>query len=80
MRGRGGRGGAAAGQPQRRADADGLVLGFPAAAAVCAAAGADGTRDGRGVDGEGGGGAVLIREVGREDERKEGEEGDPPLQ
>ena len=50
-RGRGGGGGTAAGQPQSRADADGLGLGVPAAAAVCAAAGAEGTRDGRGADG-----------------------------
>ena len=56
-RGRGGRGGAAAGQPQLTADAHGLGLGVPAAAAVCAPAGAEGTRDGRGLDGGGSGGA-----------------------
>ena len=31
-------------------------------------------------DGRGRGGAGLLREVGREDEGKAGEEGDPPLQ
>ena len=79
-RGRGGGGSAAAGQPQLRADADGLGLGVPAAAAVCAATGAEGTHDGRGVDGGGSGGAGPLREVGGEDEGKAGEEGDPPLQ
>ena len=79
-RGRGGGGSAAAGQPQPRADADRLGHGVPAAAAVCAAAGAEGTRDGRGVDGRESGGAGPLREVGGEDEGKAGEEGDPPLQ
>ena len=68
-------GGAVAGQPQSRADADGLGLGVPAAAAVCVAAGAEGTQDGRGVDGGGSGGAGPLREVGGENEGKAGEEG-----
>ena len=79
-RSRGGRGGAAAGEPQPRADADGLGLGVPAAATVCAAAGAEGTRDSRGVDSGGSGGAGPLCEVGGEDEGNAGEEGDPPLQ
>ena len=71
--GRGGRAGkGAAGQPQFGADADGLGLRVPAAAAVCAAAGAEETRDGRGVDGGGRGGAGPLREVGGEDEGKAG--------
>ena len=73
-------GGAAAGQPQPRADADGLGLRVATAAAVCATAGTEGARDGRGVDGGGSGGAVPLLEVGGEDEGKAGEEGDPPLQ
>ena len=60
-RGRGGRGGTAAGQPRSGADANGLGLGVPAAAAVCAAAGAEVTRDGRGL--EGGGVSELARYV-----------------
>ena len=79
-RGGGGGGGTTAGRPQSGADADRLGLGVPAAAAVCAAAGAEGTRDGRGVDGGGRGAAGPLREVGGEDERKAGEEGAPPLQ
>ena len=71
-RGRGGGGGTAAGQPQSGADADGLRLGVPAAAAVCAAAGAEETRDGRGVDEGGRSGACPLREVGGEDEGKAG--------
>ena len=71
-RGRGGRGGTAAGQPQSGADADGLGLGVPAAAAVCAAAGAEETRDGRQVDGGGCGGAGPLHEVGGEDQGKAG--------
>ena len=69
-----------AGQPQSRADADRLGLGVPTAAAVCAAAGAEGTRDGRRVDRGGRGGAGPLREVGGEEEGKAGEEGTPPLQ
>ena len=78
--GRGRGGSAAAGQPQPRADADGLGHGVATAAAVCAAAGAEGTRDDRGVDGGGSGGAGPLREVGGEDKGKAEEEGDRPLQ
>ena len=77
---RGSGGGAAACQPQPRADANGLGLRVATAAAVCAAAGAEGARDGRRLDGGGSGGAGPLREVGGEDEGKAGEEGDPPLQ
>ena len=73
--GRGGGGGAAAGQPLPRADANGLGLKVATAAAVCAAAGAEGTRDGRGVDGGGSGGACPLCEVGGEEEGKAGEKG-----
>ena len=69
-----------AGQPRPRDDANRLGLQVAAAAAVGAAAGAEGTRNGRGVDSGGSGGAGPLREVGGEDERKAGEEGDPPLQ
>ena len=72
-RGAGGGGGStAAGQPQSRADADGLRLGVPAAAAVCAAAGAEETLVGRWVDRGGRGRAGPLREVGGEDEGKAG--------
>ena len=47
---RGSRGGAAASEPQRRADTDRLGLGVARVAAVCAAAGTEGARDGRGMD------------------------------
>ena len=77
---RGNEGGAAAGQPQPWAHADGLGLRVTTAAEVCAAAGTEGTRDGRGVDGGRSGGAGPLREVGGEDEGKAGEEGDSPLQ
>ena len=77
---RGGGGGAAAGQPQPRADAIGLGLGVATAAAVCAAAGTQRTRDARGVDDRGSGGAGPLHEVGGEDEGKAGEERDLPLQ
>ena len=71
-RGRGGRGGTAAGLPRSGADADRTGLGVPAAAAVCAAVGAEETRDGRRVGGGGRGGAGPLREVGGEDEGKAG--------
>ena len=77
---RGSGGGAEVGQPQPRADADGRGLRVATATTVCAAAGMEGARDGRGVDGGGSGGAGPLREVGGEDEGKAGEEGDPPLQ
>ena len=57
-----------------------LGLGVATAAAVCAAASTEGTRDGRGVDGGGRGGSRPLRELGREDEGKAGEEWDPHLQ
>ena len=47
---------------------------------LAAAAGAEETRDHRGVDGGGRGGAGPLREVGGEDEGKAGEEGAPSLQ
>ena len=78
-RGRGGGGGTAAGIPQSGADADRLVLGVPAAVAVCAAAGAEETRDGRGVGGGGRGGADPLREVGGEDEEGGGKRGPRPF-
>ena len=79
-RGQGRRRGRQAGQPQPRADADGWGLRVATAAAVCAAAGAEGTRNGRGLYGGGSGRAGPLREVGGEDEGKAGEEGSPPLQ
>ena len=63
-----------------RTYADGLGLGVATAAAVCAAAGTEGARDGCGVDGGGHGGAGPLVEVGGEDEGRTGEAGDPPLQ
>ena len=77
---RGSGGGAAASQPQPRSDANRLGLGVATAAAVGAAAGTEGARDGRGVDGGGRSGAGPRREVSGEEEGKAGEEGDPPLQ
>ena len=47
--------------------------------AVCAAAGAEGARDSPGVEGRGLGGAGLLREVGRTEERGAGEARDPPF-
>ena len=66
--------------PRPEADANKLGLGVAAAEAVCAAAGTEGARDGRGVDGGGRGGAGPLCEVGGEDEGGVGEAGDPPLQ
>ena len=50
---RGSRGGAAACKPHPGANADGLRLGVATGAAVCAAAGTEGARDGHGVEGGG---------------------------
>ena len=79
-RGRGSRGGAAARQPQPGADADGLGRRVATAAAVCAAADAEGARDVQGAEGGGRGGAGPLLEVGGEDEGGAGEVRDRPLQ
>ena len=72
-------GGRTAHQLQPKADADGLGLGVATSAAVCAAAGAQGAGDSPGPEGGGSGGAGLLREVGREDERRAEEARDPPF-
>ena len=58
--------------PQPGAGTDGLGLGVATAAAVCAAAGTEGARDGRGVDGGGRGRAGPLHEVRGEDEGRTG--------
>ena len=65
--------------PSPEPNADGLGLGVATAAAVCAAAGTEGAQDSRGPDGGERGGAGPLREVGKEDEGRTGEAGDPPL-